>query len=248
MILPKLITNPAQIMKEIPELFTEMAQDFLVPIYDCAPDQIGTGFLTIRQDKPFLVTAMHTLYGHAFNENPLKKKIFIRAKPKTLMGELRELGDICTGKLANSQVDDVAIAQITPFIRGRCLSLTNLAFSGHNTKFVTIGGFLSRDFKRSRSKEILAPKPYIYTGRRLAPEGNLVKVEYLNRATTTATGKNELAPVPRGLSGTFMLSTIDLILGKLKVLGIFTDGHLDQGHVFGAPTSAIQSLFESADF
>jgi hypothetical protein len=68
---------------------------------------------------------------------------------------------------------------------------------------------------------------------------------YTNRAITTDTQKNEMAPIPRGLSGTLMVSTAALLLGQIKVFGVFTEERLSEARVVGTHVLALAGLMKS---
>ena len=110
---------------------------------------------------------------------------------------------------------------------------------------ISIVGFLARDFRRSKTESTLRPKPYCYTNLRVDVGPQRVGVKYTNRAITTGTQKNELAPIPGGLSGTLMVSTSALLLGQIKVFGAFTEQRLSEPHVFGTHVLALGGLMKS---
>jgi hypothetical protein len=114
------------------------------------------------------------------------------------------------------------------FEPARCLPYTALQFDAPPPDMITIVGFLVRDFHRSKADSTLRPKPYCYTNLMVDLDTQHVGMKYTNRAITTDTGKNEMAPIPRGLSGTLMVSTPALLLKQIKVIGVFTDERLSE--------------------
>jgi hypothetical protein len=234
----KTIIGPDELMPEVPLAIQEMAQPHLVAIYNDKPDQVGTAFLTIWHGKPLLVTAKHTLFGATFNENPLAKQIH-------LDGDLRTLGEIVDSEIADHHDLDVAIMHVRGFDLARCLPYTALQFNASYPGIISLVGFLARDFHRSKTESTLKPQPYCYTNLRVDVGPERIGMKYANRAITTDTQKHEMAPIPRGLSGTFMLSTSALLLGQIKVFGVFTDARLNEAHVYGTHVSALDELMKS---
>jgi hypothetical protein len=234
----KTIIDPGELISEVPLAIQEMVQPHLVAIYNDKPDQVGTAFLTIWHGKPILVTAKHTLFGVAFNENPLAKQVH-------LDGDLRTLGEISDSEIADNHDLDVAIMHVRGFDPARCLPYTALQFNASPPRMISLVGFLARDFHRSKTESTLKPKPYCCTNLQVDVGPQRIGMKYTNRAMTTDTQKNEMAPIPRGLSGTLMVSTSALLLKQIKVFGIFTDERLSEAHVFGTHVLALDGLMKS---
>jgi hypothetical protein len=202
------------------------------------PEQVGTAFLTIWNGKPLLVTAKHTLFGKSYNENPLAKQVH-------LDGDLRTLGELSDSAIADDHDVDVAITHVRGFDITRCLPYTALQFDVPLPSAITLVGFLARDFHRSKIEATVMPKPYCYTNVQVDVGPQRIGIKYTNRAIATDTRRNEQAPIPRGLSGTLMVSSPALLLGQIKVLGVFTEERLSQAHVFGTRISALNGLMKS---
>jgi hypothetical protein len=230
--------RPSEFMSEVSNAAESLVQPHLVAIYDSAPDQVGTGFLTIWNAKPLLVTAKHTLYGQYFDQDPSRKQVHIG-------GRLRQLNELRISRIADNHDFDVALVHVDDFNLDRCLRYTALQFDAPPPQSITIFGFLERDFRRSEIEETLWPKPYLYTNSYKDAGHQRVGMEYTNRAVTTDTGKNEMAPIPRGLSGTVMLSTTALLTTQVKICGVFTEERLSDAYVFGTHVSVLLPLMES---
>jgi hypothetical protein len=232
------IIGPGKLLTEVPLAIQEMVQPHLVAIYNDVPDQVGTAFLTIWRGKPLLVTAKHTLFGVAFNENPLTKQLH-------LDGDLRTLGEVSDSEIADDHDLDVAIMHVRGFDLARCLPHAALQFDASPPSLISLVGFLARDFHRSKTESMLKPKPYCYTNLRADVGPQSIGMTYTNRAITTDTQKNEMVPIPRGLSGTLMVSTAALLLGQVKVFGVFTEERLIEARIFGTHVFALEGLMKS---
>jgi hypothetical protein len=209
----------------------------LIAIYDERPDQNGTGFLTVWNGKPLLVTAKHVLFGHEFDEDPLKKQVHV--------GDgLKALGELKVSRIADDQELDLAAVHITGFTLDRCLAYTTLRFDEAPPNALSIIGFLERDFRRSKEESALRPKPYIYTGTTKELDPKHVGIKHPRRGRITGTKKIEMAPIPRGLSGTAMVSPTALLRRKVEIFGVFTEQRLEQGYVFGAHITELQPLLD----
>ncbi|MCZ7935735.1 hypothetical protein O9X90_25745 [Agrobacterium leguminum] len=232
--------EPEQFITEVPDEVQVSVLPHLVAIYDDRANQIGTGFLTMWHGKQLLVTAKHCLYGHKFDENPAEKRVHLN-------GDLKPLGEIARSAFASSpDALDVVVVHVEGFDQDRVLPYTALQFGVPAPGMVTIVGFLSRDFHRNQADATLRPKPFCYTNVKIDMEKpELVGIKYTNRAITTTTGQRDLSPTPRGLSGTAMLNTAALLLGQIKVCGIFTDERLSEAHVFGTHVNALADPMES---
>ena len=152
------IIGPDGFVEVVPEAAAELVQPYLIAIYDERPDQIGTGFLTVWNGKPLLVTAKHVLFGHKFDEDPLKKQVHV--------GDgLKAIGELKASRIVENQELDLAAVHITGFPLDRCLPYTALHFDEAPPKTLSIIGFLARDFRRSKEESVLRPKPHLYTGK-----------------------------------------------------------------------------------
>lgn len=235
---PSVIIQPDELMREVPLEIQQLVQPHLLAIYDERPDQVGTAFLTLWHGKPLIVTARHTLFGKSGNDDPFAKQIHVD-------GDLRLLRDVSLSRIESNKELDVAIMHVGCFDPKRCLPYTGLQFATPLPGMISIVGFLARDFHRSKSDSVLMPKPYCYTNNKIDLEPQFVGLKYTNRGITTETGRNEMAPIPRGLSGTLMVSTPALLLKKVNVIGVFTEERLSEGHVFGTHVSALCPLMDS---
>ncbi|TCQ71311.1 hypothetical protein EDF68_1285 [Ochrobactrum sp. BH3] len=232
-----LIVTNEQMIKEIPEVVQEIVVPRLVAIYDDRNAQIGTAFLTMWKGRQLLVTAKHCLYGPTFSEDPWIKKIYVE-------DQLVELNTVATSTIACTQNLDVAIVHVSGFRNDRALPYSVLQFNKTPPDRLTLVGFLARDFKRDISAETLRPAPFCYTNTKYAWSSEFVGISYPNRAITTDTGQREFSPIPRGLSGTLMLDAVSMLLGQIKVYGVFTDERMHEAHVFGTHIDALDSLFD----
>lgn len=232
-----LISTNQQMIAEIPEVVQEAVLPYLVAIYGNRDEQIATAFLTMWKGRQLLVTAMHCLYGANLYEDPWSKQIFVG-------NELVRLGDVATSTIACDQDLDVAIVHVSGFEPDRLLPFSALQFRNGPPELLTLVGYLARDFERKVYAETLLPAPFCYTNQKFAMSPEFVGISYPNRAITTDTGQSELTPIPRGLSGTLMLDSAALLLGEIKVYGVFTDERMHQAHIFGTHIDALESLFD----
>lgn len=231
------LIKPDEFIAHVPDAAAEFVQPYLLPIYDDVPDQIGTGFLTVWNGRPLLVTAKHVLYGHGFDENPMSKLIF-------LWGTLNTIEEMAESQIIHDERMDVAILHIKSIPLERCLPYTCLKFETAPPEALSIMGFLERDFRRSKADSTLAPKPYIYTGKSMPIDHEHLGISHWRRGRTTATGAVEFAPIPRGLSGTLMVSATALLTDKVQVFGVFTEEKLEHGYVFGSHINALKPLLQ----
>lgn len=231
------LIKPEELVKHVPDAASEFVQPYLLAIYDDVPDQIGTGFLTLWNGHPLLVTAKHVLYGHSFEDDPCSKQIFVG-------GELKTIQEVAASPIIEDQRLDLSILHMKDVPHERCLPYTCLKFQSVPPKMLSIMGFLERDFRRSKLESTLTPKPFIYTDKLKPLDEEFIGITYLRRGRTTATGLSELAPIPRGLSGTMMVSATALLRETVEVFGVFTDERREQGYVFGSHINALQPLMQ----
>ena len=231
----KKLLTASDLLAGLPDDILCLLQPFLVAIYDEKPNQIGTGFLTLWNARATLITAKHVLFGHQFNEEPFDKNVFVG-------GQLLPLSEIALSNVVENTEFDIAMLHLDRFLISDCLPYTALMPEGPPPSMVTIARFLSRDFRRAASESKLAPSPYSYTNKTVEADVNHVAVLYTNRGISTKSLERELTPIPRGLSGTAMVSVPSLLLGEVKVIGVFTDERLSESHVFGTHIAVVTRL------
>jgi hypothetical protein len=238
---------PVSLMAVVAQNSEKLVQPHLVAIYSDkklfggtkGPNQVGTGFLVTWCDRPTLITAKHTLYGHNGNENPRSKSVFVN-------GALTEIGDLNLGTIRRDPRHDLVAVHIDNYAPTSCLPLAAIPFGASQAKLITIHGFLSRDFRRSSREEKLRPKPYVYTDKQCRIGSGYVGIAYAwNRAIDTTGGYRVHTPTPRGLSGCPMLDTAKLALQKVAVIGVFTDKPPERGVAFGESTAKLLALLRS---
>lgn len=235
-----LIIMPSEFIDEANNVLVESYLKHLVAIYDDKDNNIGTGFLTWWNRKQVFVTAMHCLYGASFSEDPYIKQVHVD-------NGLVPLDNVLIGKILSNQQTDIAVFYAQGFDADRAIPYSALQFNKHQPDMITVVGYLARDFRRNRSDETLRPKPLSHSDKSVSKGSEKVAVRYLNRAISSDTGLRQLAPIPRGLSGTVMLNTTSLLLQKLEVYGVFTDEKLDEGYVFGSHVDKVQELLHKLD-
>jgi hypothetical protein len=140
-----------------------LIQPFLIAIYSprsgatgtIRPQQTATGFLLSWYSQPCLVTAKHSLYGTRGDENPHEKLIFVD-------GALQNLADL----KAATHPDpgrDLAIVLYDKLDQTRCLPHSSITCTP--PEFVTIQGYLARDFKRAAISGGVFAKPFVYSNK-----------------------------------------------------------------------------------
>ena len=220
----------------------EPVQPYLVAIYDekvepqIRTEQIGTGFLVRRGDRPVVVTARHVLYGPVFDENPAEKAVVVK-------GSLKKLGRLKSIQFINAKKHDLTLFYADEFEFQRCLPSSVLDPAGCDLVMVTIHGFLARAFRRNRRTGILRPAPRIYTNIRVDLGQGYVALRYpKSRNRSTDTGKKVMAPRPSGMSGCPMLDTLGLAERRVRVAGVFTDYRRERGMAFGEASWKVLSM------
>ena len=228
------MNQPTAVTRHIPALAKKLVLPHLVAIYDAAPDQIGTGFLVCRNGAHTLWTARHTLFGHSFDEQPLEKYIFATKK-------LQSLSQIASAVSVPDDSVDLAMVSIEPIPGRKGLPFRCLQFSTHLPPVLTVVGFLSRDFRRSAARQLLRPKPYIYSDTRIQSSEDEIGIRYTRRAITSDTGVKEMSPIPRGLSGSPMINAVSLIAQRnVEIFGVFTEYNPETSCGIGAKLSSAQ--------
>src|SRR4051794_37865066 len=85
-----------------------------------------------------------------------------------------------------------------------------------------MGGFLARDFKRQG--DTLKPAPRVYTNVGIPVGAGLVGLRHPKRRNVNSmTREAAVTPLPSGLSGGPMLDTIELIKGKISIVGVLSN-------------------------
>lgn len=209
----------AQILAaEIAANFQSLVQPSTIAIYASnasrpdTPVQVGTGLLTRRQSRPVLITAKHVLRGHALNEDPAEKAVQISGHWVYVGDGSRELVEP-TGR-------DLSVMFMDEF--GLCQCLQSPSSPPPDFRIITMGGYLSRDFKRSENT--LRPAPRIYTNVALSAAPGMIGLRHPKRRNVnTSTGASAVSPTPRGLSGGPMVDSLALLKGAVVLLGILTE-------------------------
>ena len=241
----------AEIRKRTSEYFTkiktnslELLQPHLVAVYlqtaepKVKTQQVGTGFLVRHKDRPVLVTAKHTLYGKKGDENPGEKAIVV-AGALTMIGRLR------SHEVVQDKIHDIAAIYVDEFDLERCLPLSSLSSVVSAPKFVTIHGFLARDFNLDRAEDVLKPAPWTYTNSRKDHGSGYVGLFYpKSQNRNTDSGKKVMAPRPEGLSGCPMLDGEKLAEREISIIGVFTDLPEGQGMAFGESSAEVIALLD----
>lgn len=215
-------------------------QPSLVAIYADHPhrpgivNQVGTGYLLRHQDRPVIVTAMHTLFGASNTEDPGGKSFFWNGELHYIGANAREIFREMHFDIAAFFADELATKPQ--------LSISSIVLPATSIPLITIGGYLARDFKRNGS--VLKPAVRIHTDIRLsASKGQgLVALRYTKRRNKNSYSRVRLqaAPVPSGLSGGPMLDSFSLLTCEPKIIGTFTD--LKNGEAFGASSIVTHRL------
>jgi hypothetical protein len=219
-----------------------LVQPCLVAIYEQMTEpkinlrEIGSGFRIQHRGRPVLITARHTLYGPNGDENPGEKAIFVP-------GGLELIGNLGSNKLVYTKDHDLAAIYVDQFSLADCIPSDCLCGVDAKARFVTIQGFLARDFRRDASAGTLRPAPRIYTNsRRDAGEG-YIGIRYpRSRNRDTQSGMKVTAPIPSGLSGGPMLDSARLADGNISIIGVFTDYLKERGIAFRESSAKLVAL------
>lgn len=164
-----------------------------------------------------------------------------------LGGTLKTIDKMAARPIMHDEHLDVAILQVKDIRLERCLPYTCLKFETAPPEMLCIMGFLGRDFKRSKADSTLRPKPYLFTGTTKHLDSERVGISHQRRGRATATGTVEMAPIPRGLSGTMMVSSTGLLRNKVEIFGVFTEERLEHGYIFGSHINALLPLLDKLD-
>jgi len=220
----------------------ELVQPHLLPIYDettgsrAMVRQIGTGSLLAHRGRAVLITAKHALYGHEGEENPLEKAVFVA-------GSLKMIGHLSSSEIVPAKDHDLVALYSKDFSPEQCLQSSHLCAVQAPPRVVTIQGFLARDFNRSLSKGMLSPAPYIYSNSLKECGSGYVGILYpKSRNRDTDSGHKVMAPIPRGISGGPMLDAARLTIGRISIIGVFTDYCRERGIAFGESSSKVLGL------
>ncbi|RVN89004.1 hypothetical protein VPK21_001365 (plasmid) [Sinorhizobium kummerowiae] len=218
-------------------------------------EQVGTGFLVKHNGRAVVITAMHTLYGSSGAEDPGEKSFHWD-------GQLHCV-DAVARVIAQEKDYDIAAFYADELATKPQLNETSIVWRDPLPPYITIGGYLAKDFKRSG--DTLAPKPSIHTDQRMKPAKNLelvtklVEVKGLNASDdlglvavryTKRRNKNSFtgvripaAPKPSGLSGGPMISTLTLFGPEPAIVGVFAAQGYGQGA--GANAKVIRQLLSA---
>jgi len=233
-----------ELVKCVADQSEKLVQPSLVAIYaeniNGKPDQIGTGFLLLHNERPLLVTAKHVLYGHNFDEDPTEKLLFLE-------GELVHISESGVNEICSAKDHDIAAFYADCIEKNRCL--TKYRFHSNQVSklaVLTIHGYLSRDFKRDG--ETLRPAPRLYTDKIVDYEEGYVAISYpKNRAKKTDTGERVMTAIPRGMSGCPILNSTGLYKGEIEIAGVFTDHLSEKGVSFGEHVDKLKALLAKCE-
>ncbi|UDF04041.1 hypothetical protein [Asticcacaulis sp. AND118] len=223
------------------DLVDRAIKPYLVAIYAPRIDhpddisQVGTAFVVQNGAEVVLISARHVFYGHAEDEVPGEKLFFVK-------GVLKSVGDLTFAQIYGADGFDLA-----------CVRLPELALEDgmpwewlqlfDKPKYISVVGYLARDFKRSRHARTLRPKPYLYSNKCRKLTSLSVVMEYPKSKNRIAvTRKRAMAPVPRGVSGGPMLRAEKMLTGRVEVVGVFTD-YVD-GTGIGVPTAIVRRVLQ----
>lgn len=206
------------------------------PLDDHRVQQVGTGICFDVGDKQFLVTARHALFGQGGDENPGDKAFFAT-------GRLRQIADLQSPDVFSSPAADLAAVELIGSERRCALTQKHLHEGSTRPTFITICGYLARDFRRHQGT--LEPKPYAYSNYSIAmPRGFIGLRHPKRRNRDPLTRRLVMIPTPRGLSGGPMLDSACLAIGKLSVVGIFTDKPEGKGVAFGEASQKVRAMLQ----
>ena len=224
---------------DIKSAFKCHALKSLVPIYASHhkesgnPVQVGTGFLLEHNSRPVLFTAAHVLYGHDFDDGLNDKAFHVDGNFAYV-----DNGSRC---LSWTKDPDIAAFYADEFKSSHFLPAPAASAKADGVKFITMGGFLAREFKRNGN--CLKPKPWIYTNKFAKYDNGIVSFLYPKRHNVESeTGEAIVSSKPRGLSGGPMLNTVSLLMGKVEIIGVFTEQ--SDGVARGECASHIASILD----
>ncbi len=234
------MSSVAQVLTaQIAANFQRLVQPSTIAIYAShgsrpdTPVQVGTGFLMRHQSRPVLITARHVIRGHTFKEDPAEKAVHIN-------GSWVYVGD-GSRALAEPAGRDLSVMFMDEFALDRCLALPSPPTL--NSTLITMGGYLSRDFKRSGNT--LRPAPRVYTNVAVPAAPGMIGMRHPRRRNVnTSTGASAVSPIPRGLSGGPMVDSLALLKGAVVLLGVLNEmsSGKARGEDVGIITQAIAAL------
>ena len=208
------------------------------PIDERRVKQIGSGILFRHRERHLFVTAAHALYGHGGDENPADKAIFLEGSG------LRQIGDLRRGEIGRAKLIDLAAVEVDGLPAERGFPMSCLPLEVSKPAYVTICGYLARDFKRHA--QTLSPQPFIHTAGAVAVEGDWVGIKYeKNRNRNTKTGARVMAPIPAGVSGGPMLDGEALLRSVVSIVAVFTDKPAEKGFAFGEASPKVRALLDA---
>lgn len=208
------------------------------PIDEARVRQVGTGIRVDFGPRQFLVTARHTLFGHDGGDNPGEKAVM-------LADSLRQIGDLQAPNVFSSPLSDLALVELKDDERRQALTPAHFHAGTGRPTFITICGYLARDFRRKLTESTLAPRPFIYSNYSTAMPHGFIGLRYPKRRNRdTKTRQLAVTPTPRGLSGGPMLDSIALAQGQLQIVGIFTDKPNGKGIAFGEVAAKVLAMLQ----
>lgn len=222
----------------------KLIEPSLVPIYarpdgvDTKTAQIGTGFLINLGGNCILITARHVLFGHRYNEDPFTRHIVFN-------GRLRGLFEIKSGEIFQDKNNDLAAVCVNELRMDHCLPISVLLPRDATCSLIAIHGFLARDFRRHIRAGVLRPQPNLYINRRFVRGAGYTGVMYpKSKNRDTRSRRIVHAPRPAGMSGCPMIDAVELALGKVSIVGVFTDYIETAGYAFGESAPKVISLLQ----
>lgn len=211
------------------------------PIDEARVEQVGTGICINFNARQFLVTARHTLFGHMGDENPGEKAFFSSNR-------LWQIGDLTAPHVFSSPQFDLAAVELRGNEQRQSVTPNHLYAGSERPTFITICGYLARDFRRHLGAGTLAPLPFSYSNYSVATPRGLIGLRYPKRRNRDAkTRRLVMTPTPRGLSGGPMLDSTCLAQGKLSIVGIFTDKPEGKGMAYGEVSVKVLAMLQVAD-
>lgn len=226
-------------VKKIADQSRDLIQPSLVAIYlensDGKPDQIGTGFVILHNERPLIVTAKHVLFGHDYDEDPTEKLIFMN-------GKLVHISESGINEICKAEEHDLCIFYADNMEISKCLTEYSLhSKQCEPLKVLTIHGYLSRDFRRSEG--VLRPAPKLYTDKVVEYEEGYVAICYpKNKAKNTDSGERVKTAIPRGMSGCPILNSVELYKGNIEIAGVFTDHVSEKGISYGEHADKLRAM------
>ncbi len=232
--------TPISLLPKVQQLVLPYTVAIYSPLDTERVEQTGTGVLVQNQGFRFLVTAKHCLFGETGDENPGEKAIFLPGHGLT------QVGDLQRNEVHSCAAFDLALVVLDEVSNDCCLPASSLPDVTSQPAFVTMCGYLVRDFRRNLALETLAPQPFIYSNVGAQQPEGFVGLKYeKNRNKSTMSGRRVMAPIPRGLSGGPMLDSNSLESGIVRVVGVFTDKPAPKGVAFGESSAKVRAMMDS---